>query len=168
MVQPRTHIGADVVPAQLRPACNRSLSTADRSAPQWPPWGSWFYSTWTPYTKPTHKRSQNTARVTRSSRKCNQELLPLTASNQENVPPNCNVMSLPRDIQNCILSKGLTYLPMSGCLHNGEFCFSAYKHSFRSRYNAASCKRAFARHVRPRPCHFPCVILPLFTETASP
>jgi hypothetical protein len=43
------------------------------------------YSTWTPYSKTAHKSSQNTARITPSCRKCNQELLPLTAANQDNV-----------------------------------------------------------------------------------
>jgi hypothetical protein len=57
------------------------------------PESHYSYSTWTPYTKTTHKSSQNTARITRSSRKCNQELLPLTASNQGSiVPANTNII----------------------------------------------------------------------------
>jgi hypothetical protein len=80
------------------------------------------YSTWTRYTKPTHKRSQNTALVTRNNRKSNQELLPLTASNQGNVPPRqqrsnlscrgtCIRLQVPRSV---------FIQPKSDSLHKGK------------------------------------------------
>lgn len=86
--QARTHIEGDV-PAPPLAACNRSLSATDQFAAHWLSWGSLVL----PYldaiyrTKPTNKCSQSTTRITRSSRKCNQELLPVTVSNQGNVVP---------------------------------------------------------------------------------
>lgn len=69
------------------------------------------YSTWTRCTKPTHKRSQNTARVTRNSRKSNQELLPLTASNQGNVFPQQQRSNLfcPKNLHKGVVSKARSY-----------------------------------------------------------